>query len=847
MSSFLSVRKRIYLAIASMVALGFLLPPTINLNHFRVRLSESLSRSLGRPVTIEDVRLRLLPMPGFTFRRLHISDDGEFGAEPILQTAEEDGQRSVATLRASSLWRGRFEIASISLTQASLNIVRSPDGHWNLERLINRAAQVPSAPTSKKQPETRTRFPYIELSESRINFKFGAEKKPFALSDADFALWLAAENRWNVRLKATPLRTDERVTDTGSIKISGSFDRASQFSQTPFHLQVAWERPEVNAITLIARGHDPGWRGVVELNSELKGTPDDFNAKLNMSIDEFRRYDIARNEPFNVRLNCENRFHAEADTGKAANQLDFNCRMPLESGVLTAQGELDPLGQSPNVALRLFASKVPISSLIRAVLHAKSTLPDDLSADGLIDGTWLIERVAGGTAKWTGAATASRVVVQSRALDSPLAFPRVVSVNFISPQPPTTKSQHKATAQPTVSRAVIAPFALDLGGETQVSASFDADGYRIDVDGRVEWQRLMQAARLLGLNAPKTDLQGSGTISVQYGGEWQHFAPPSVSGRAQIRSAVLSLRGFSEPLTVASGSLKFDSQSVQFEQIRGGFPHSELAFTGDFSAARQCDEHMLCNAIFDLQTEEVNDTGLLKLINASSGLSIPFFNAARQFEAKWLLDVPCEGTISARHLTLQKIHAQNVSAQLELASGKVLVKHWTAEILGGKHDGEMAFDFSGQRPVISGSGLLKHARIEEVYGELEEPIGIGSLDVDYRLTMKGRSREELASSVSGSGAFTWRDGEIRSLRSEGRDALNFTAWTGHFTVENQRIGLQNTRMTSIAGVRVVSGQVSFDHEWNLKFMRANGSGFIASGTITNPIISSEPAKLAEVR
>src|SRR5256885_3217160 len=310
--SSLSKRKRIYLAMVVTLALAFVLPPTVNLKHFRARFSDSLSRSLGRPVSIEDVHLRLLPLPGFTFRQLRISDDYEFGAEPILQTSEEYGRSSVATLRLSSLWRGRFEIASILLTQASLNIVRSADGHWNLERLINRAAQVPSAPTSKKQAESRTRFPYIELGESRINFKLGAEKKPFALSDAEFAVWLAAENRWNVRLKATPLRTDERVTDTGSIKVSGSFDRAPQFSQTPFHLQVTWEKPEINALTLIARGYDPGWRGGLELDSEFKGTPADLTAKLTAKVDEFRRYDIARNRSFNMRISCENRFRAEA-------------------------------------------------------------------------------------------------------------------------------------------------------------------------------------------------------------------------------------------------------------------------------------------------------------------------------------------------------------------------------------------------------------------------------------------------------------------------------------------------------------------------------------------------------
>ena len=829
------------------LAMGFVLPPTVNLNHFRARFSESLSRSLGRPVSIEDVRLRLLPVPGFTFRQLRISDDYEFGAEPILLTSEEDGQHSLATLRLSSLWRGRFEIASISLTQASLNIVRSPDGHWNLERLINRAAQVPSAPTSKKQAEARTRFPYIELNESRINFKFGAEKKPFALSDAEFALWLAAENRWNIRLKATPLRTDERVTDTGSIKVSGSFDRAPQFSSTPFHLQATWERPEVNAITLIARGHDPGWRGIVELSSELKGTPNDFTGRLTVGIDEFRRFDIARNTSFNLRVGCENHFVAEAVETRTS-ELDFNCRLPLESGVLAAQGKLHPLGSS-DLHLRLFASKVPVSSLIRAALHAKSSLPDDLNGDGVIDGTWSIERRAGGPAKWSGAAMARGLVIQSRVLDSPLTLPRVVTLNFTSPQPLVTRSRYGINTEQTISRAIIEPFMLDLGGKAQVSASFDADGYRVDIDGPVEWQRLMQAARVLGLNPPKSDLRGSGIITAQYAGEWQHFTPPSVSGKAQIRSAVLSLRGFSEPLNVAAGSLRFDSDNIQAEQIRAAFPNSEFAFIGNFSAGRKCEEHLFCNATFELQADNVSDTALLKLLGASSGFSIPFLNSEQPFEAKWLLDVPCDGTITVHHLGIRNLQAHNVSAELELTSGKIVVRRWTADVFGGKHAGEMTFDFSGQRPLISGTGSMKRALVEEAYGEVGEAVALGNFDLDYRVMMSGRTIDELVSSASGSGAFIWRNGEIRSIRSEseGEPALTFIAWTGHFKIEKQRIALQNTRMTSVSGVREVSGQISFNREWNLRFVRADGSGFIASGMIANPTISSEPAKLAEAR
>ena len=37
----------------------------------------------------------------------------------------------------------------------------------------------------------RPRFPYIEATDSRINFKDGVEKKPFSLMNAEFSMWQA--------------------------------------------------------------------------------------------------------------------------------------------------------------------------------------------------------------------------------------------------------------------------------------------------------------------------------------------------------------------------------------------------------------------------------------------------------------------------------------------------------------------------------------------------------------------------------------------------------------------------------------------------------------------------------
>jgi AsmA family/AsmA-like C-terminal region len=840
-----SKRTRVYLAIAIVIALGFLVPPSINLNRFRTKLSESLSRSLGRQVSVQDVRLRLLPLPGFTFRQLRISDD-EFSAEPILQTGDENG---VATLRISSLWRGRLEIASVSLTQASLNLVRDASGHWNMERLVNRAAQVPSAPTAKKQPEWRPRFPYIEINESRINFKFGPEKKPFALSDAQFAIWLAAENRWNVRLKAIPLRTDESVTDTGTIKISGSFDRAPEFAETPFHFQLTWEQPEVNSIAQIVRGHDPGWRGAADLSAELKGTPADFTARLVADIEEFRRYDIARSTPFNLRVNCEQRFRANVAETNAKDQLDFDCKAPLGAGVLNAQGELHPLGKSAQYSVRLVASEVPIASLLRAALHAKSTLPSDLSADGILDGSWTIEASADSPAIWNGTFTATNTVLRSHVLERALVFPRRVVVNFEPAQNTNLRVRHTEVTIP-YSRAVLQPVRLDLGGDSTLSAILDANGYTVELNGDVNWQRLMQIAQAMGLHPPSADLRGSGEIDARYSGEWRHFAPPIITAQAQIRSATLSLRGFSEPLHVKAGTFTFDGDSFSADRLEASFPRSKVELVASIRGSRHCERYLACNLNFTLQADQLREAAVREVLSVpEAGVSLPFFNSGREFAAKWLLEIPSSGTISVQHLTLPKIHANDAIAQLEIANGKLLVKRWTADIFGGKSSSDWAFDFSGKVPVITAAGTLRRVHADQLEAARSEDHPSGYVDVNYRLSMSGNNADAIASSLTGSGNFSWHNGSIQTSAADGQDSsmLTFGLWSGEFALRKQRVALENTKMVSTSGVREVTGEIGVNSELNLRLVRSEGAGVVVSEVNAKPSAAREQAKLDQSR
>src|SRR5690348_10516659 len=152
--------RHVGLAVIVLIVLGLVVPPFVNVGRYKVRIADSMSRSLGRPVSFDKISLRLLPQPGFDFENLVVGDDPSYSAEPMLRADEV-----TAYLRMTSLWRGRLEIARLELSYPSLNLVRRGEGDWNLESLLYRASQTAVAPTTAKAPESRLRFPYIEATD----------------------------------------------------------------------------------------------------------------------------------------------------------------------------------------------------------------------------------------------------------------------------------------------------------------------------------------------------------------------------------------------------------------------------------------------------------------------------------------------------------------------------------------------------------------------------------------------------------------------------------------------------------------------------------------------------------
>jgi uncharacterized protein involved in outer membrane biogenesis len=247
------------LLLASVVAL----PPLVGIQRFHRRIAESIGEGIGRPVRMSSVKMRLLPRPGFEIADFEVEEDPAFGAEPILRAAEV-----TAYVRLLPLWRGRLEIARIAFDEPSVNLVRNAEGRWNFESLVSQAARTPKAPTGQPHAGSLPRFPYIDASDARINFKFGNEKMPFSFFNADLAVWLETPGEWRVEFAAQPVRTDLSLdlANTGIVNITGSLRRAPTLTEMPAVLHAEWTNAPLGQLSRLLAGSDANWRGYADFS-----------------------------------------------------------------------------------------------------------------------------------------------------------------------------------------------------------------------------------------------------------------------------------------------------------------------------------------------------------------------------------------------------------------------------------------------------------------------------------------------------------------------------------------------------------------------------------------------------
>ena len=819
-----------------------LVPPWINVSRYRARVMDSISRALGRNVSASGISMRLLPRPGLVLSGFLIADDAAYSAEPMLRA-----DQVAAYIRLTSLWRGRLEIGTLEIENPSLNLVRGAEGHWNVEELIQRTSQVSSAPTTARRPEVRPRFPYIEASGGRINFKLGQVKKAFSFTDADFALWRESETEWGVRLMAKPMRTDVALSDTGILRLEGRFQRADELRDTPVVLKADFAKGQLGQITKLIYGRDRGWRGGTSGSAVFTGTPAALSVVLDANIDDFRRYDIALGQPLRMHTHCTGTFSTIDDSLK-----DVACESPIQSGTLRITGNVTNWG-SDSYQIALTAQQVPMDRLVAFARHVKKDLPQDLNASGEADAAFEVRKTADESPRWAGGGRTSNVALHSGVLGNDL---QIGEMEFTIPggspaKAVSTVRKRKARASaPAGFALVISPFSLSMAAASPavVSGFFDEENYRATVSGEAELTRLLQVARAFGISTPGIGLAGGSEVELDLAGEWAGFSPPVISGEMRLRDVSAELQGVNEPLRIQSAQANIANRTVNVSSFSGTFGTGP-AIGGSATFPVHCTSPETCSIHFDLHTGELSLARVNQLLNPAAR-SQPWYHllAIGEQQLDVMLKLHVDGKFEVAHFDLGRLSAENLQGQLRMNGGRAELDILRSELLGGHHSGTWTADFTQSPPTYAGGGALQKISMDQLSTLMHENWASGQTVAKYAISMRGADAGSLLGSATGSADFTWTSGSLRKVALEGRPApLTFSSLAGILKLGQSKLTFDNCEMKTSSAVYNVKGIATYDRNLNFRLQRSGGTSYVIAGSLEEPQVVAVPASSTQAQ
>ena len=546
------------------VALSFAIQHT-SLNR---RITARLDAAFGRPVEVGSYRFSLWGRPTLEARSVTVSEDPRFGHEYFLRA-----ESLTMSLRWRSLLRGRLEFGGIWLTRPSLNLVRNPDGDWNVAEWLPQfsaaAGGKPVAIPKFPAASNALRFSRINVDSGRINFKRAQEKLPFALIGVTGYVEPEGNGEWRLDLEAAPARAAVILQQAGTLHLSGRVGGTSSRLR-PAAIDFAWTDASLSDALRLIRATDYGVRGNFAITLKAGTEAQEWNLEGRAEIRQIHRWNLPlRSDNPSLNLIAKGILDPELARFDVVNSTLETPRSNAQAtgAISWNQPSGFPGGESLS-ALRIKSSAIDASDLLAWVRAFHSNISDEIIVRGFakLDASlagWP-PRVDEGTlslgeTNLTGKPLAVPVRLGSTSLlyDSKGASLSSVTISFGA----AAGALRVETLGP-ISVGRTAPPARTASSSAQTTPALRISGALADVGN------LISTARLLGWDISRGwDLTGP----VRGDLKWQGSPYPwksSPTGALDFGAPFISAAN-AEPNTKSSGdSLRAPFLNLPVEQIR---------------------------------------------------------------------------------------------------------------------------------------------------------------------------------------------------------------------------------------------------------------------------------------
>jgi hypothetical protein len=600
--------------------------PYIRVDQYREQIRASLQRALQRKVDIwGDARLNLFRGPGFSVEKVVIHDDPSIGIEPLASVPELQ-----TTVSLSSLWTGRLEFSVVRFLEPSLNLAKPDQGTWNLVPLV--AGALASGGS--------VRFPEIQVSDGRIDFKLGDIKSPFYLTDTDLTV-TPERDGFGISFSGAPARTDRTAGGYGL------FSGRGRWSGGRLEMDVELEKSPIDDFMTLARGQTLGLHGLVASRARVSGPVSDLTLTGRLEIQDIHRWDLLQAHGGAWALNYRGTFDLGAQRFALAAEPKDNAEAPLSMRLMISQ-----LFTKPEWRAEVSVDKMPASALIEVARHVGMPLPDGLTVDGNVAGTIAYNPALG---------------MQGQAQIGSAALKLRDGSEFRMPQ----------------------AFLEVTGDEVRLlPAKLEGQAHKAELQGSYAPFRQVLRAKLTGRGLRMTDLRNYGIpfpLANHFeGGTWSGsigFDDDVWQAKVQLRDTTARVPGLSEPVEFVSADVEVNGGrlAVRRAQCRVG----KLQAFGSYAWEPQASHpHQFSFAIPEAGIEELERLLMPALRRSGNFLARTLRLRARTPE--WLRERRAEGfirigTLTAGEETLRAVHARvawagttvrltNIEARLEEAA-----------------------------------------------------------------------------------------------------------------------------------------------------------------------------------
>jgi hypothetical protein len=411
---------------------------------------------------------------------------------------------------------------------------------------------------------------------------------------------------------------------------------------------------------------------------------------------------------------------------------------------------------------------------------------------------------------------------------------------------------HAKASRPAGTRASNGPL-VDIGpfavrgahpGSATIRGSVDGTGYIFSITGETEIAKALRLARMAGLPAIASNVDGSAQLDLILAGNWivpgNGFASPQLTGTAKLRSVHVPERSAGVRAEIVSADMQLLPDAVHVARLNANA--AGTVWTGSVDLPRGCGTPDACPVRFTLNTNRTTLSNVQEWLNPTSSKR-PWYRVLTiggEARPAWWTTLHASGRVTAGRLQIHGIEAIHVSANLNVEDGKLRIAGLTADLLQGNYRGEWNINFLKGPALCSGAGDLTNISLTAIADLMNDGWVAGTASASYEL--KGPCPADFWSSAEGKLHVDVTDALFPHVMiGDGSEVLQASHIEGKGRLHDGEIEITDTSLISPDGTYNLTGTASLKREVDLRLTRiSNGPaepGYSIGGTLEAPRVA----------